>query len=112
MSTTVKTGWLNDKNGEKFAPKTLISQVQDNDGVLLEDKLNNLTPTVAVDATLSVEGAPADAKATGDALASKADAQDVTDALAEKAPLYTYGTTDLTAGTSKLETGKLHFVYE
>lgn len=28
------------------------------------------------------------------------------------APAYTYGTTDLTAGTSKLETGKLYFVYE
>ena len=25
---------------------------------------------------------------------------------------YTYGTTDLTAGTSALETGKLYFVYE
>lgn len=30
----------------------------------------------------------------------------------EYAPLYTYGTEDLTAGTSELETGKLHFVYE
>lgn len=29
-----------------------------------------------------------------------------------KAPAYSYGTTDLTAGTSELETGKLHFVYE
>lgn len=28
------------------------------------------------------------------------------------APKYTYGTDDLTAGTSKLETGKLYFVYE
>lgn len=28
------------------------------------------------------------------------------------APAYTYGTSDLTAGTSKLETGKLYFVYE
>jgi hypothetical protein len=30
----------------------------------------------------------------------------------DKAPAYTYGTDDLTAGTSPLETGKLHFVYE
>ena len=28
------------------------------------------------------------------------------------APAYSYGTSDLTAGTSKLETGKLYFVYE
>ena len=32
--------------------------------------------------------------------------------MAEKAPAYTYGTQDLTAGVSKLETGKLYFVYE
>ena len=41
MSTTIKTGWLNDKNGNKFAPKTLMSQVQTSDGVLIEDKINN-----------------------------------------------------------------------
>ena len=29
-----------------------------------------------------------------------------------KAPAYTYGTEDLTAGTSPLETGKLYFRYE
>ena len=39
MSTTVKTGWLNNKSGEFFAPKTLISQVQTGDGILLEDKI-------------------------------------------------------------------------
>lgn len=32
--------------------------------------------------------------------------------LADKAPAYTYGTTDLTAGSSALATGTLHFVYE
>ena len=39
MSTTIKTGWLKDNNGEKFAPKTLTSQVQTSDGILLEDKI-------------------------------------------------------------------------
>lgn len=39
MSTTIKTGWLNDKNGDKFAPKTLTSQIQTSDGTLLEDKI-------------------------------------------------------------------------
>lgn len=50
------------------------------------------------------------------------DAADITatnknwDTLDEKlkntAPAYTYGTSDLTPGTSALETGKLYFVYE
>lgn len=39
MSTPVSTGWIKDSNGEKFAPKTLTSQVQTSDGILLEDKL-------------------------------------------------------------------------
>ena len=42
MSTTVKKGWLHDNNGEKFAPKTLTSQVQTSDGVLIEDRINSL----------------------------------------------------------------------
>ena len=32
--------------------------------------------------------------------------------LSTKAPAYSYSTTDLTAGTSTLATGKLYFVYE
>ena len=40
MSTTIKTGWLKNENGEKVAPKTLVSQVQTTDGTLLEDKIN------------------------------------------------------------------------
>lgn len=39
MSTTVKIGWLKDEEGNKFAPKTLTSQIQTSDGVLLEDKI-------------------------------------------------------------------------
>lgn len=53
MSTTVKTGWLKDNNGEKFAPKTLSSQVQTSDGTLLEDKiqldLDNLKSEIKTD---------------------------------------------------------------
>lgn len=37
---------------------------------------------------------------------------DTNASLAAKAPTYTYGTEDLTAGTSALETGKLYFRYE
>ena len=36
----------------------------------------------------------------------------ITPAAIGAAPAYTYGTEDLTAGTSTLETGKLYFVYE
>jgi hypothetical protein len=47
MSTTIKTGWLNDKNGDKFAPKTLISQIQTSDGTLLEKVLEDTYATKA-----------------------------------------------------------------
>ena len=39
-------------------------------------------------------------------------ADNAASAVASKAPMYSYGTTDLTAGSSSLETGKLYFVYE
>lgn len=55
--------------------------------------------SVVIDPTLTKEGQAADAKAVGEAIESKA-------------PAYTYGTADMTAGTSALETGKLYFVYE
>ena len=50
--------------------------------------------------------------AQGDALAAQQAAQAAQNAVASKAPMYTYGTTDLTAGSSPLATGQLHFVYE
>lgn len=36
----------------------------------------------------------------------------ITSALADKAPMYTYSSTDITAGTSSLTSGSLYFVYE
>ena len=69
MSTPVSTGWIKDSNGEKFAPKTLTSQVQTSDGVLLEDKiqadlntvkveiLNNVAPAIQYGTTEVTEGA-------------------------------------------------------
>lgn len=39
------------------------------------------------------------------------DVKNLQSTLNGKAPKYTYGTADLTAGESELETGKLHFVY-
>lgn len=40
MSTTVKAGWLKDNQGNKFAPKTMSSQIINDDGILLEDNIN------------------------------------------------------------------------
>jgi hypothetical protein len=39
MAETINIGWLKNNNGEKFAPKTLMSQVQTKDGILLESKI-------------------------------------------------------------------------
>lgn len=69
MSTPVSTGWIKDSNGEKFAPKTLTSQVQTSDGILLEDKiqadlntvkagiLNKVAPTIQYGTTEVADGA-------------------------------------------------------
>ena len=38
----VKTGWIKDKDEVKFAPKTLMSQVQDNEGKSLETTLDSV----------------------------------------------------------------------
>lgn len=46
MLTAVKTGWLKDKNKEKFAPKTIASQVIKNDGTPID---NNLLPDVTAE---------------------------------------------------------------
>ena len=40
---TVNTGWLVNENQDKFAPKTLMSQVIDNNGTSLEYLINNTT---------------------------------------------------------------------
>ena len=37
--STINIGWLKNNNGEKFAPKTLSSQVMTSDGITLEDKI-------------------------------------------------------------------------
>lgn len=65
----------------------------------LKDLTEALPTAVTVDDTLTKAGQVADAKAVGDALQGMA-------------PAYSYGTTDLTAGSTPLETGKLYFVYE
>ena len=41
IDTIAQEGWLKDNNGDKFAPKTFISQVQTREGISLEDKLQS-----------------------------------------------------------------------
>lgn len=62
--------------------------------------------------TYSEEAPAMDGEASAGSAASvaRSDHKHPTDT--SRAPAYTYGTTDLTAGSSTLETGKLYFVYE
>lgn len=46
MSTTIKSGWLKDSQGNKFAPKTMSSQVINDDGTLLEESINTELDTI------------------------------------------------------------------
>lgn len=39
---SVKTGWLKDHNGDKFAPKTYVSQVVTIDGIPIEETISPL----------------------------------------------------------------------
>lgn len=61
------------------------------------------------DATLSQDGKPADAGAVGNAINNLSSS--VQTQLNNKAPMYTYGTTDLTEGSSALPAGTLYFYY-
>ena len=40
-------GWLKDKNGEKFAPKTFLSQILNNDGSSFKDKVESIENKLA-----------------------------------------------------------------
>lgn len=65
------------------------------------------------DSTSGTSGASGGVAATPAAVKAAYDlANTANNAAKDKAPAYSYGTTDLTAGSSALETGKLHFVYE
>lgn len=101
-------------NNDDCAIYPLVSKEQSTSMYLFSRCINTLVQTIEldefgingeyeyhinVDTTLSISGRPADAKA-------------VDDALATKAPLYTYGTEDLVAGTSELATGAIYLVYE
>lgn len=68
------------------------------------------THNTSSDAHSDIRTAVSNAQTAANNAASAANAAQ-TEA-ASKAPMYTYGTTDLEAGVTELESGKLHFVYE
>ena len=47
MATTVNYGWLKDKNNNKFAPKTLSSQIVTNEGKSFEDEIKQQISSVS-----------------------------------------------------------------
>jgi hypothetical protein len=122
MSTTVKTGWLKDKNGDKFAPKTLISQVQTNDGILLEDKIqadldavkneitNNVLPqpiSAEVGQVLAVQAIDENNKVTettGYNIANNEDIMDLLSELGAITPVTMSDNSILTSSTGEIYT--------
>lgn len=86
----------------------------------IREMINNIpTPDVsgqigehntAADAHADIREAVSNAQTAADNAASVASAAQ--SSANGKAPMYSYSTTDLTAGSSSLETGKLYFVYE
>ena len=91
MSTTVKAGWLKDSQGNKFAPKTMSSQVITDDGVVLEDKINedlaNLETSVKeyTDTKVAdlVNSAPETLDTLGELAVAMAENESIIDALNE-----------------------------
>lgn len=79
----------------------------------------NAQSTATAAQTAAQTAADTATAAQGDALVAQQAAQAAQNAANaaqttanSKAPMYTYGTTDLTAGSSPLASGQLHFVYE
>lgn len=71
-------------------------------------RLQELFTEGLVDATANYQATIA----AGDGISVSQNGNTLSLSVVGKAPAYSYGTTDLTAGSSALETGKLHFVYE
>ena len=63
-------------------------------------------------ANATINGVNALTIAAGDGISASQSGSTLNLSVVGKAPAYTYSTTDLTAGTSALTTGKLHLVYE
>lgn len=91
MSEQIKTGWLKDNGDNKFAPMTIIDNVFNIDGTVYSNQIQ-----------IKLE--------------KLENAIDEVEALIAKITLaslgISYGTSDLTAGSSTLKTGSIYLVYE
>lgn len=76
-----------------------VSSAETNANAYTDRKISEI-PTPDVSGQINAHNADTNAHA------------DIREAVASKAPMYTYGTTDLTAGSSPLANGQLYFVYE
>lgn len=107
-TTVSKTLQFADAHGNNVGGKDLFAA-----GVLVKVVLDTEKSRAYVqnaDTNAYLEGKISAVQTAADSAASAAaTAQTTADS---KAPAYTYGTEDLTAGSSSLETGKLYFVYE
>lgn len=82
-----------------------IYTIVDANGVCATGKGGRWSAGASVSVVLNVEEKKA--------YIQNADTNDYLEAkIASKAPMYTYGTTDLIAGSSPLATGTIHLVYE
>lgn len=68
--------------------------------------------TGAPGANATINGVSTLTIAAGDGISASQSGNTLNISVVGKAPEYTYSTTDLTAGTSALTTGKMHLVYE
>ena len=105
--------WIDtSEDGDMITPEEIGAVTQEQ----LNEAINNIQVPVqsvngktgAVQLTASDVGAAT----TAEVQAAQTTANNAANAVANKAPMYGYGTEDLMAGISELETGKLYFVYE
>ena len=91
-----------DEQTESFATK---QYVEENGGKIDSISINGVKQTIDGNKNVDITVPETD-------LTAYSTTEEMNTALEAKAPMYSYGTADLTAGTSELETGKLYFVYE
>ena len=75
MSTTVNEGWIKDNNGEKFAPKTLSSQIVTNEGTLFAEEIQEKIDNIDV----GIEITKAEYEALGDSVLTDGKTYFITD---------------------------------